>query len=320
MTDSIPGEAAEQLPHVYIHNSHETEQDLCRLELQSLFGPAGKNEIMVVSDRRVDPDISPFIRLRLDPLLSAGSLEQLRELTARLSVPEGQTFKLMCIKEAVPLDYEAQRWAESVLGSSIQGTARMKDPDLVFGLVHTGGEWLLGVCVFSSRDYRKHRHKPHNYSTGLSVEMARSLVNIAVPNPNKITLIDPCCGMGNVLIEALSMGINIHGNEWNPAAYRGAVKNLEHFGYSRERVQCGDMNDLQESYDAAILDLPYNLCSLIEDTAQLNMLRSLRRMAKRAVVVSTADMDQSLQETGWQVTGGCSVRKGTFERLVRVCE
>ena len=58
------------------------------------------------------------------------------------------------------------------------------------------------------------------------------------------------------------------------------------------------MNELEGSYDAAILDMPYNLCSVLPDEDQRVMLTSLRRLAKRAVVVSTEWVEEHLLAAG----------------------
>ena len=41
--------------------------------------------------------------------------------------------------------------------------------------------------------------------------MARALVNIAMKDNEEGTLIDPCCGVGTVVIEALDLGIKVKG-------------------------------------------------------------------------------------------------------------
>ena len=95
--------------------------------------------------------------------------------------------------------------------------------------------------------------------------------------------------MGNVLIEAFSMGIAAEGRDINPLAIRGARVNLRHYGYDDNKVAIQDMNTLQGHYDAAILDLPYNLCSVfpegeVADAAKLtSVVRSSCHRQHRAI-------------------------------------
>lgn len=113
-------------------------------------------------------------------------------------------------------------------------------------------------------------------------------MNIAAPETEGLRLLDPCCGMGNVLIEALSMGLDIR--EGTSIRLRcGARTNLKHYGFSETLVTLGDMNDLEGHYDAAVLDMPYNLCSVLPEEEQRRMLTSLRRLAPRAVIVTTEE-------------------------------
>lgn len=102
------------------------------------------------------------------------------------------------------------------------GTADMRSPDRVFGLVIHEGVIMLGEYHESDRSWQRRKLKPHNYSTGLGVALSRSVANIAAPRPEGLRILDPCCGMGNVLIEGLSMGMDMTGCDLNPLAVRGA--------------------------------------------------------------------------------------------------
>src|SRR5699024_12707447 len=78
--------------------------------------------------------------------------------------------------------------------------------------------------------------------------MARAIANIAVPYPNGVTAIDPCCGIGNVLVEALSMEIDIVGRDINPLVTRGSRENIAYFGYTCD-VTTGPIADVTDHYD-----------------------------------------------------------------------
>src|SRR4029453_2001960 len=104
--------------------------------------------------------------------------------------------------------------------------------------------------------------------------------NIAVPSPSGKTAIDPCCGIGTVLVEALSMGIDIVGRDINLFVIRGTLANLAHFEFKTD-VVCGDIADITSHYDAAIVDMPYNHYSRTTPEAQLSLLRNARRIASK---------------------------------------
>jgi tRNA G10 N-methylase Trm11 len=163
-----------------------------------------------------------------------------------------------------------------------------------------------------------HKDKLQNYSTALTTRLARAAVNIAVPKPQGIKAIDPCCGIGTVLIEARSMGIDIVGYDLNPLAVLGARANLVHFGFEGS-VTIGDMRLIEGSFDAAILDLPYNLCSVITPEEQLEMLQSARSFAYRVVIITTESIDALIVKAGFVIQDRCVVKKGSFARQVIVC-
>ncbi|MFB5674289.1 RNA methyltransferase [Paenibacillus terreus] len=283
-----------------------------------LFGTRPLTSMLVAADRLIDPDTSPFIRLRLDVLAAAGDLAELAAAAAELTVEEEDTFKVTFIKEGESTeDYTRQREIEREIGWRIRGKANMKEPDIVFGIVRLQGQWLLGRCVYSGRSWLDRRHKPQNYSTGLPVLAAKALVNLAAPYPEGRKLIDPCCGMGNVVIEGLMTGISIRGNDMNPLAVKGARVNLRHYGFPEELVTLGDMNLLEGHYDAAILDMPYNLCSVLPQPERDRMLASLRRLADEAVVVSIEPIREALLAAGWQIEAECRLYKGERAGMVR---
>lgn len=309
----------EDKKYIYTFACHESEQGLCMLELRELLGHEPEPEsLWILSEREINPDRSPFISSRMEVLFTGDTIQEIAEQASSIQLTDS-TFKVVYIKAGDKLSYEEQRAVERLVGGRITGTADMKSPDVTFGLLSHKGNWMLGLCHFPERAWLSHKQKPQNYSTGLSSRIARALVNIAAPETEGIRMLDPCCGMGNVLIEALSMGITIEGCDINPLAVRGARVNLEHYGYSDKHVSLRDMNDLEGHFNTAILDLPYNVCSVFPLEDKLRMLTSLRRLADRAVIVSTEPLEGPLLETGWQVLGHVQVSKGTFVRDIWLC-
>ncbi|MFD0960855.1 TRM11 family SAM-dependent methyltransferase [Paenibacillus chungangensis] len=306
--------------YVYTYASHEDEVELCQLELSTLFGRAvtGKNGVIACREEH-PPDVnrSPFIKRRIDV---TQQVCELSELIHRLQGMDtaGETFKVIYTEGDERHAYEARRALERQVGAIIKGMADMRQPQREYGLMRYEGQWLFGPCRDSESVWLRHQRKPCNYSTALPVRAARAIVNLAVgPVPEGKRLIDPCCGMGSVLIEALSMGVRIEGVDMNPLAVRGARANLSHFGYP-DVVGLGDMTELEGHYDAAIVDLPYNLCSVLTDEAQLSMLQAVRRLSNRAVIVATADIGVQIEAAGWYVANSILLRKGSFARHVSV--
>ncbi|WP_434752531.1 TRM11 family SAM-dependent methyltransferase [Paenibacillus amylolyticus] len=310
--------------YVYTFAYHENERELCQLELSTMLKPVSElrsdSGSYVRSERCIPPGRSPFIHGRLDILGERDSVAELLPIAREIRLQQDETFKVVCLKagDHAP-DYAQARKLEKEIGMCIHGTAQMKQPKVTFGLIQTGQKWIFGQWTGSDKSWQVHQRKPQNYSTGFGVTLARALVNIAVPEVEKHRLLDPCCGMGTVVIEALSMGIDTKGNDLNALAVRGARVNLPHFGYDANRITLGDMRDLEGEYDSTIFDMPYNLCSVLPDHEQRAMLMKLRELCKRAVIVSTEWVQEHLLESGWMIEHYITVRKGTFVRHVWVC-
>ncbi|MGC5775679.1 TRM11 family SAM-dependent methyltransferase [Paenibacillus pabuli] len=311
--------------YVYTFACHENERALCELELTTMLVPDidihSSGRAYIRSQICLPPGRSPFVRGRLDVMAEADTVAGLKPAASQIDLSSGETFKVVCLKEGDHMpDYARSRQLEKELGMCIKGKAMMKQPDVTFGLIHADEKWILGQWIEADRSWQSHHQKPQNYSTGLGVTLARALVNIAIPQVEGHQLLDPCCGMGTVVIEALSMGIEATGNDLNPLAVQGARTNLPHYGYDPARITLGDMNDLEGFYDAAILDMPYNLCSVLPDEEQLGMLASLKRLARRAVIVSTERVEGHILDAGWTIAQYRTVSKGTFIRHIWVCD
>src|SRR5690606_12520200 len=136
--------------------------------------------------------------------------------------------------------------------------------------------------------------------------VARAVVNIAVPDPEGKKVIDPCCGIGTVLVEALSMGIDIIGSDHNPLVMKEARENISHFGLNGS-VLLQDIRDVSGSYDVAIIDMPYNLCSVITADEKLEMLQSARGFSKKMVVVTVEQLDTIIEQAGFKIVDSCVI-------------
>jgi len=310
---------------LYTVACHEEEMSLCALEMRTLFGQPFEEvqHEVLLSPVRLDPSRSPFLRERIEVLIAADSLPELAGQVERLRPPEGCTFKVHCIASRAPslhprVPYDEQRAIERMLADRVQGTADIRTPDIRYGVAAYRGRWYFGSYAKNEARWLRHTHKPRHYSIALSTRVARALANIAVPIPEGVRAIDPCCGVGTVLVEALSMGIDIVGRDHNPLVAQGARENLAFYGYEAP-VAYGDIADVSDHYDAAIVDLPYNHVSRITDGASREILQHARRIADRMAVVTVQPIDELLSETGWTVLDRGTAKKSAFVRQILLC-
>lgn len=302
--------------YVYSTGCHEDERELYEMELRGLLGSAPEGGC-VRSGRSIAPERSPFVRAKLTVIAQRTSLEELAGFAAGLELG-GRTFKLVFMETDGSVDYERQRACLRQVGWAVRGKAEMRTPQVLLGLARVDGMWLLGAYEKGEAVWLKHSRKPQPYSTALSARVARAVVNIAAPAGSGARLIDPCCGTGTVVIEALSMGIDCVGYDINPQAVRGARVNLAHFGMP-DVVARADMCELTGRFEAAVVDLPYNLCSVMPEARRLAMLRSAGRLAERIVLVTTEPIDGAIGQAGLEAVARCTARKGRFERQIIVC-
>ncbi len=306
---------------IYTYVRQMDEHDLCRLEMRAFFGFDSPSNV-IKSNVKIDPSRSPFMKERLEILFSGSDLEEIIKQASEFV--SHKTFKVTCLNSIAlsstpKLRQPERRSIERKIGEVIQGEADLLEPEVNFGVVLLEGTWHFGIVDESEPIWRFHMQKPHMYSTALSTRVARAVANIAVPHPEGVRAIDPCCGIGTVLVEARSMGIDIVGRDINPLVCLGSRKNLAHFGLEGEVVK-GPIAEVTDTYDAAIIDMPYNLFTHITDEGQLDILKAARRITSKLVIVTIEPMDHMIMEAGFEIVDRCVAKKGTFERQVVVCE
>lgn len=308
--------------YIYTYSCTEDERSLCALEMRSLFRDESQTNVLE-SHVKIDPSRSPFIKERIAVIYEGEGLQDLLRQVATLQLT-GATFKVIYVKNSglaktVEEGFESRRTIEREIGLHVNGEADFRNPKRLFGVMNVNGRWVFGDYVKSESIWFRHQKKPNSYSTALNTRVARAVVNIAIPDPNGIKAIDPCCGIGTVLVEALSMGIDIVVSDRNHLIIAGARENIIHFGLSGE-VDLADIRDVTDHYDVAIIDLPYNLCSVITPEDQLEMLQSARRFSEKVVVVTVEPIDEILLNAEFIIIDRAVAKKGLFTREVIVCK
>lgn len=275
------------------------------------------------SDIDIDPSRSPFIRERLEVLYEGDSIFEIKNLVEEMNISAG-TYKVVCLNnidlgETMKIPHPERRAMEREIGISINGEPDLNNPEVVFGLIQIDDRWYFGKYTISESIWRKHVHKPNSYSTALNTRVARAVVNIAIPQPESIKAIDPCCGIGTILVEALSMGVDIEGRDINPLVCVGSRENIAYFGLEGV-VTKGPISEVSKHYDVAIIDLPYNLATHISPEEQFDIIKHARRIANRVVFVTIETIDEMIEEAGFVIKDRCIARKHLFERQVILCE
>lgn len=305
-------------PYFYTINFALDEENLCKMEMKVLFNKVPYKKHFF-SYHHINPSRSPFIKECISIIYTGNTLEDIvsQIKTNNLSFEKFKVSYVNYGDESLHLD--ERRKIEYLIGININGEAEMHCPELLLGITKVRGKWIFGECEMNESKYHLHIRKPYSYSNSLNVKVSRAIVNIAVANDLKCKVVDPCCGIGTVLVEALSQGIDIKGYEINPMIAENAKKNLEYFGYENI-ITTGDMTTIKDKFDVSIVDLPYGLFSSTTLKDQVDIMNSARRISKRLVILTFEDMDKYLLSSGFNIVDRCDVSKGKFKRFVTICE
>ncbi|PLX05879.1 MAG: hypothetical protein C0596_15365 [Marinilabiliales bacterium] len=305
--------------YTFKYNHHYA--DLCKLETRQIFGKEEQNNLLF-TDVEFDPTISPFIRERFEILSSSPDYSQL------LHQIEYNNIKLEGFKvEYLILEGDDTGYKERLnklrdIGFRIEGIPNYKSPSRIYSICIYEDVWYFGIMKKHDIGWHKHKQKPHSFSYSIGMVTAKALASIAAKGDKSNILLDACCGVGTIMLEACFSGFKIDGCDINWKAGRHTRENLKHFNYSAD-VFKSDIKNLDINYDAIIIDLPYNIYTTSNDTISQNIIDSASKLSNRIIIVSVSDIKQQIENSGLKVKDFCIVGKrgkSNFERKVWVCE
>ncbi|WP_103895391.1 TRM11 family SAM-dependent methyltransferase [Caloramator fervidus] len=289
------------------------EQELCEMEIRHLFGIELKEKYFFY-DEYIDINRSPYTNYCIKVDAEALSLEELLEVIKQKNISYND-FKVQYISLFERMDLNKKHKVESLIGGSIKGKVSIHEPKVKVGVIDFKDRWIVGEIIKNKRIWNLHDKKPVQYCNSLTSRVSRALVNIAVGKNNSLKLVDPCCGIGTVLLEALSMGIDVKGYDINYKVVKGARENLKFFGYP-DIVKRSDIKDVDKYFDVAVVDLPYGVLSVTNKELQKDIIRHTARISKKAVFVTLEDMREVISYYDFEVKDFCKIRKAKFFRYV----
>lgn len=304
----------------YSINYSEEINQLCAMEMKYLFDTILENKKKyLICNRKIDSSRSVHIKARIDILCAANSLEELISQVAEQRFTYDQ-FKIWYVKSMEgDAEYTERLKSLGMIASKIHGSVEIHHPKVNLAVTKVRDRWLFGEYKKNDYKWLRHEEKPHSYSNALSLRMARTVVNIAVGRDLNTTLVDPCCGVGTVVLEALDLGVPVKGYEISKPTAFNARNNIEFFGYERDTILRGDMHEIQKVYDVSIVDIPYGLYTQTTPEEQQEILKTSRRISKKLILVSFEKMDKQIIEAGFKIIDFCEVSKGKFKRYITIC-
>mgnify|MGYP002307660647 CR=1 FL=1 len=320
VSNKIVSSECENTPkdNFYFINCSEMEKELCNMEMRSIFGIEPKEKYLF-SEKNFDPSRSPFIKLKISSIYIEEKLEHIINKIKENKISYDD-FKVNYIKsENGDVSYEERLKAIREIGFVVTGFPDIHNPKIELAITKVKDKWIFGELIKNNFKWQKHNDKPYSYSNALGLRMARALVNIAMKDNEEGTLIDPCCGVGTVVIEALDLGIKVKGCEISKQIAYNARENVEFLGYLRDTIVCYDMHKIKDKYDSAIIDIPYGLFSPVTLEEQKAIIHTARNICEKMVIVTFEDMEKFIVEAGFSVIDKCVVPKGNFKRHILVC-
>ena len=236
------------------------EPELSIAELEALFGEVKKMTSQIaVFGSKIKPEIG-----RLGGTLKIAEKLNEKPLDFLMKVPDGKitlgvsdyskgASKKSATLEAMKLKKILVRQGRSVRAvmgdAAVLGTATSlhnglsgKNPRKI-ELIKLDNEWykVVGVQDIDAYSRRDQGRPARDAKVGmLPPKLAQILINLCGPLPEKSTILDPFCGTGVVLQEALLMGYQAYGTDISERMVEYSRKNLEYFKFSDFKLEVGD--------------------------------------------------------------------------------
>ena len=302
--------------YLYVFNYPPEDKELCALEFRALFKDKFKSKYYL-SNLNYSVDKSVFMKAKIDIWQINDDFNQLIKQIKSL-YNDYQDFKVIYLKNPISHpDYQETLDKCKDISWFIAGSVNMSKPKHTIALTKVNDLWIIGYYHHGVPSWKKHDDKPNTFSNSLDIRLARTLVNIAAGNQDQVRIVDPCCGMGTVVLEGLALGLDIEGFDISREISWLARKNLKYFGYDEYLINKVSIHDLDKHYDVAIMDIPYNLYTPITYKEKCKLIQSSRK-----IFVTYEDMSQEINQAGFLIIDGC-IRKKTeyveFGRYIYIC-
>ncbi len=271
-----------------------------------------------ISNVNINPNRSYHINYKIEIIKKDAKIENIIEHIKQLKLSyAGFKIEFVDVKSDV-LEYNLRIDYCRTTADLIGGYGQMKNPVIKFVYTNINGEWYFGKYVANDRSFEKYMLKPHTYSHSMSCELSRTIVNIATGKSNP-KLIDPCAGIGTVVIEALDLGFLIEACELNWLVYDKARDNLNYFNMPQV-ISRMDMHEINKKYDVSILDIPYGLMSKTNSELQFELIEKCFSISDKLILITNEKLINIINQSSWHIKETIEVPKANykFTRYVHV--
>ena len=222
----------------------------------------------------------------------AASVEAAAHADFETVLKPGESFSVRVnrIKNYADEDLNTMR-LESKLGKAIlqrvpRAKVNLKSPDKTFIGIVTNEKMVFGLKLTEIQtktfSERRPRRKPFFHPSAMPSKLARCMVNLAHGKAESL-LLDPFCGTGTSLIEAIYIGCRAVGVDAQRRMINGCKRNLAHFNITAEGLVLGDARKLPFfGVDCVVTDPPYGRSS--------STLKSTTKQLVQEVLAASRDL------------------------------
>lgn len=306
---------------MYNVNYNVQDQHLCAFEMKALFDMELDDKVFF-TNKEVDPSVSPFLKNRIKIIYKTNSFDEILDTIITNDFRANDFMvKYVAMYNRDPYINQGKKLSKEI-GLRVYGSPSFESPKIMLSITYYQEHWYLGYLNENNYEWRAHKQKPYSFSSAIGINMAKVLINAASNGDTTKRLMDPCCGVGTVILEGVFAGYDISGWEINPRVARLARLNLAHYDYNAKIIK-GDMKEIREHYDAVIIDLPYNNFSRFDEEKQWEIIRHAKQIGTRMVLVTSKNIREQLMAEKIKIIDYCRAEKtvkGDFARYIWICE
>jgi len=302
---------------LYYVASPDEDRELAYLEATVLLGEKVETPFHF-SRKIVDISCCAYVKLCGLIVLKANTFLELIEKIAESNFSYDQFRIEVHSSIRIRNDLPSQSKSVIAIADALKlGNPNLNQPKIILDvLADEQGYYFLERQSISDNSWQAHIKKPFSFSSSLGARHSRALVNIACHQAK--TFLDPCCGFGNVVLEAAYLGYEVMGNDLNPKQVWYAEENLKHFGFAKHILQQDALTLLPDSQvDSIIVDFPYGLNSHAPEEFYFEFIKYFFTRTKVLVTLTMVPFAKELEFAGYQILGVAVPYKGyRFKRYV----
>lgn len=294
---------------LYNFTCEEGEEEIAKTIFALMF-PLKEYSKFVISKENYHLDSCVFLNFKIEIVISTNKYSEFLALIKTLNYDNWHLNPWHFYKE---FDYKKRMTITKELANNLNNLGVIKNADIELIWAFYQDTWLFGEITYNPYTYKQRIHKPHQYSYALPVRLchqAIQLINILIPDGD---IIDPCCGVGTLVIEGLTAKRNISGYEINTLIAQKAQENLDFFKLANT-IYNQDMLITNKHFTISCLDIPYGLYTPTSLTLQMALINKCYEISDYLVLISTEEFTYYPKQLNYQPLLKTYIKKGNLKR------